>query len=299
MADQTYRQAPLRQAYLGYSWTRVPRRSRRDVRRLVACADALLSNAGIATFIGRRDNAAGSASERLFRSRAAMRRSELYLLILHAPSDGGSEELRSAESARTPVLYLRRNGVPRPRISDWPSLRLLDDLAYDTCDSAVAMLDAYLKVHRERLAEEARHLAFTRSQLARATDIGAAVRREREARGMSQEAVARRAGLSRAAIAMLERSGSVFNPPIDHVQAIAQALGTDLAALTLPKDEWLARRADQIYSQIAEELNWSVPLLRRFSQARWTEIRFRDEQPSADAMRAEMIWFQREWERNE
>jgi transcriptional regulator with XRE-family HTH domain len=161
------------------------------------------------------------------------------------------------------------------------------------------MLDAYLKVHRERLAEEARHLAFTRSQLARATDIGAAVRREREARGMSQEAVARRAGLSRAAIAMLERSGSVFNPPIDHVQAIAQALGTDLAALTLPKDEWLARRADQIYSQIAEELNWSVPLLRRFSQARWTEIRFRDEQPSADAMRAEMIWFQREWERNE
>ncbi len=299
MTEPTYQQAPLRQAYIGHSWSRLSRRTRRDVRDLLARVEALLSEVGLTTFIGRRDNGVGPASERLLRARAAMRRSELYLLILATPSDGIVEELRSADAARTPVLYLRRAGVPRPRISDWPSLQLLDDLAYETCDGAAAMLRAFLGAQRERLAEVARHLAFTRGRLAHAPDVGAAVRREREARGMSLDAVARRAGLPRPAIAALERAGPVYNPPFEHLQVVAQALGTDLAALTLPADEWAARHADRLYTQIAEELDWPVRLLRAFSEARWTEIRFREQQLDAAAIRAEMLWFQRRWEQHE
>ncbi len=69
MTEPTYQQAPLRQAYIGHSWSRLSRRTRRDVRDLLARVEALLSEVGLTTFIGRRDNGVGPASERLLRAR--------------------------------------------------------------------------------------------------------------------------------------------------------------------------------------------------------------------------------------
>ena len=55
------------------------------------------------------------------------------------------------------------------------------------------------------------------------------LRAARRAKGLSQEELAHRAGLDRTYISALERN--VYNPTIDVVDRLADALGIDAAAL--------------------------------------------------------------------
>ena len=61
------------------------------------------------------------------------------------------------------------------------------------------------------------------------TGLGAAIRRERVALGISQEELAKRSGLQRTYISDLERG--TRNPSVGSIQRIAQALGVPVAKL--------------------------------------------------------------------
>ena len=68
---------------------------------------------------------------------------------------------------------------------------------------------------------------------AKAQELGAQVRALREARGVSQEELARRIGTSQAAIARLELGGA--EPRFATLQRIAQALDADLTVTLQPR----------------------------------------------------------------
>ena len=68
-----------------------------------------------------------------------------------------------------------------------------------------------------------------------AKQFGVVVRRQREASGVSQEALAATAGLHRTYISMLERG--VRMPSILVARQVAEALGTTMGALLAEVDE--------------------------------------------------------------
>ena len=63
--------------------------------------------------------------------------------------------------------------------------------------------------------------------------IGEIIRRLREARGLTQTALARRAGLSRMHVIRIERDD--ISPTLDTVEKVAKALGVTVRTL-LPKE---------------------------------------------------------------
>jgi transcriptional regulator with XRE-family HTH domain len=69
----------------------------------------------------------------------------------------------------------------------------------------------------------------TKSKLSMRKTFGANLRREREARGLSREALTRKAGLHRIRIDTVERGGR--NIGIDDIERLARALGLDLVSL--------------------------------------------------------------------
>ena len=59
--------------------------------------------------------------------------------------------------------------------------------------------------------------------------VGATIRRLREARGLSQEALARKAGLARLTVIRIETGSQ--SPTLDSLERVAKALGVRLRAL--------------------------------------------------------------------
>lgn len=89
--------------------------------------------------------------------------------------------------------------------------------------------------------------------------IGLALRREREAAGLSVSELARRAGVSKATVSQLESGG---NPSVETLWALATAMGTTFAALV---DEGASAptliRADTGVPVRAEDAEYAAALL--------------------------------------
>jgi len=76
-------------------------------------------------------------------------------------------------------------------------------------------------------------------------DAGAVVRDAREAAGMSQRALAARAGVPLSTVGRIERG--VVDPRWDTLRALASALGADIDLSFAPRlPDWLARHREQI-----------------------------------------------------
>jgi ribosome-binding protein aMBF1 (putative translation factor) len=90
------------------------------------------------------------------------------------------------------------------------------------------------EMHRQNPIREVPTDTITGGDVMNLMRFVAAIRREREAQGLTSEAVAERVGMDAPAFARLE-SGNVLNPPLSTLFRIARALGRNLV-LTLGDD---------------------------------------------------------------
>ena len=90
------------------------------------------------------------------------------------------------------------------------------------------------ELHRQNPIREVPADTVTGGDVVNLMRFVAAIRREREAQGLTSEAVAERVGLDPSAYARLE-SGNVLNPPLSSLFRIARALGKAFV-LTLADD---------------------------------------------------------------
>ncbi len=90
--------------------------------------------------------------------------------------------------------------------------------------------DSWDALRAERMTEPGAADAYEATRLA--FELGAAVRRLREAKGWSQTALARQAHMTQSAVARFEAGGTV--PTIPVLQRLARALGAELVVQVAP-----------------------------------------------------------------
>ena len=83
------------------------------------------------------------------------------------------------------------------------------------------------EMHRQNPVREVPADTITGADVVRLMKLVAAIRREREAQGLTTEVVAERVNMEASAYARLE-SGNVLNPPLSTLFRIARALGKNL-----------------------------------------------------------------------
>jgi ribosome-binding protein aMBF1 (putative translation factor) len=90
----------------------------------------------------------------------------------------------------------------------------------------------WAEIKRERIGDPEIRAGYERARLA--FELGEQVRRLREARGMSQQELARRAGTSQPAIARLEAGG--VDPRLETLHRLGRALDADLVLRFQPHE---------------------------------------------------------------
>ncbi|MGD9892533.1 MAG: helix-turn-helix domain-containing protein [Dehalococcoidia bacterium] len=91
---------------------------------------------------------------------------------------------------------------------------------------------SWTQIKRERIDDPEVRAGYDQAQLA--FELGEQVRRLREARGMSQQELARRAGTSQPAIARLEAGG--VDPRLETLHRLGRALDADLVLRFQPRE---------------------------------------------------------------
>jgi ribosome-binding protein aMBF1 (putative translation factor) len=92
---------------------------------------------------------------------------------------------------------------------------------------------AWSDLREQRMSEPGAQDAYDAARLA--FELGAAVRRLREAKGWSQTQLARSAGMTQSAVARFEAGGSIPTLPV--LQRLARALDADLVVHVAPHSD--------------------------------------------------------------
>ncbi len=98
--------------------------------------------------------------------------------------------------------------------------------------------------------------------------IGQRIRKSRKKAGLTQEALARECGVSRAAVAQWE--GDITKPSLDHLQEAAEALGAWLPWLTA--GAWGLSPSQQSALNQAQPVQRPVPVVDYFYAGKWNLI---------------------------
>jgi DNA-binding transcriptional regulator YiaG len=167
------------------------------------------------------------APDEVFRiDRDRVKSSDVLLAFGHVPSVGVGQELNMALAAALPVVFLVPDGVRVSRMALGAPYRSVQ-VPYATDDELRERLHDTLAALRPEL--EARR---ARTAPLDANVTGARIRAAREASGLSRDELADAAGLTSAALALLEDSPDrLSDPSLTQLRLLAAALGVETATL--------------------------------------------------------------------
>lgn len=165
--------------------------------------------------------------EEVFRiDRDRVKSADVLLAFGHVPSVGVGQELNMALASALPVVFLVPDGVRVSRMALGAPYRSTQ-VPYATDDELRTRLHDTLAALRPELVARRERTAALNANVA-----GTRVRETRERRGLTREELAARAGLTPAALTLLEDSPDrLSDPSLTQLRLLASALGVPVAEL--------------------------------------------------------------------